>query len=314
MEFIKISELVKSRRKELGVTQEQLCEGICEPVTISRIENGKQIPSPKHLLQIFERLNIPIEYLIAYVSDETHKRILEKEQILKDIYNCLMISEIKQNREINRIKNKIDRIHENGDISEQFYYVINMIFNNKVTNEDVKNCLNKILKTQPSFSIEKISELLLTNDEFYLILLLGIMFYQKSDIESCQRVFHNLLGYLNRIKNLQIISENNKMRYLFLNVVYITLLKKIEEFNQAIIIGEEILRLCQNNFHYYFLGILYETLAECKEAIHDESSNTYYKKAIAFYFSTNNQFGLERLESKNIKLSKNDMFSSIVKE
>ena len=39
-----IGEIIKKRRKELHLTQEQLAEGICEAVTISRIENGYQTP------------------------------------------------------------------------------------------------------------------------------------------------------------------------------------------------------------------------------------------------------------------------------
>ena len=47
MNCIYIGTLIKQRRKELKLTQEQVCSGICDPVTLSRIENGKQTPSKK---------------------------------------------------------------------------------------------------------------------------------------------------------------------------------------------------------------------------------------------------------------------------
>lgn len=42
-----LGEYIKQRRLDLGLTQEQLCEGICEPMTLSRLENGKQTPGTK---------------------------------------------------------------------------------------------------------------------------------------------------------------------------------------------------------------------------------------------------------------------------
>ena len=49
MKEIFLGEFIKQRRLELGLTQEQLCEGICEPMTISRIENGRQ---PHHAIAL----------------------------------------------------------------------------------------------------------------------------------------------------------------------------------------------------------------------------------------------------------------------
>lgn len=45
MKNVFLGEYVKQRRLDLGLTQEQLCDGICEPMTLSRLENGKQTPA-----------------------------------------------------------------------------------------------------------------------------------------------------------------------------------------------------------------------------------------------------------------------------
>lgn len=47
MKEVYIGSIIRKRRQELGLTQEQLCRGICETVTLSRIENGKQTPVPQ---------------------------------------------------------------------------------------------------------------------------------------------------------------------------------------------------------------------------------------------------------------------------
>ena len=40
-----LGEHIKKQREKLGLTQEQVCAGICEQVTLSRLENGRQTPS-----------------------------------------------------------------------------------------------------------------------------------------------------------------------------------------------------------------------------------------------------------------------------
>lgn len=53
-----LEEYLRSKRKEKGFTQEQLSEGICEPETYSRIENGKQVPKKKKYYALADKLGI----------------------------------------------------------------------------------------------------------------------------------------------------------------------------------------------------------------------------------------------------------------
>ena len=53
-----IHEYLSSKRKEKGITQEALSEGICEPETYSRVEGGKRAPSRKNFKALAERLDI----------------------------------------------------------------------------------------------------------------------------------------------------------------------------------------------------------------------------------------------------------------
>lgn len=59
MNCIYIGAFIKQRRKELKLTQEQVCSGICDPVTLSRIENGKQTPSKSVISALLQRLGMP---------------------------------------------------------------------------------------------------------------------------------------------------------------------------------------------------------------------------------------------------------------
>ena len=56
MEKNTLGETIYHLRKKSGLTQEELADGICSPVSISRIENGKQMPSGKVLEQLLTHL------------------------------------------------------------------------------------------------------------------------------------------------------------------------------------------------------------------------------------------------------------------
>ena len=51
-----LGETIYSLRHSKGLTQEQLAEGICSPVSLSRIENGRQMPSKVILDALLSRL------------------------------------------------------------------------------------------------------------------------------------------------------------------------------------------------------------------------------------------------------------------
>lgn len=56
MEKYAIGEIIRHLRKEQNLTQEELADGICSSVTISRIESGTQMPSDRIINQLLERL------------------------------------------------------------------------------------------------------------------------------------------------------------------------------------------------------------------------------------------------------------------
>lgn len=65
-----IGEAIRQRRLALGLTQEELCEGLCEPATLSRIENGRQSPSRSRVNALLQRLGLPNDRYFAILTPE----------------------------------------------------------------------------------------------------------------------------------------------------------------------------------------------------------------------------------------------------
>ena len=68
MKEIFLGEYIRQERLKQGITQEQLCEGICEPITVSRMENGKQMPSYSRIRAFLQRLGLPDNRYYALLS------------------------------------------------------------------------------------------------------------------------------------------------------------------------------------------------------------------------------------------------------
>lgn len=79
MEKNSLGEIIRTLRREAGLTQEELAEGICSPVSISRIENGNQMPSSMTLDRILEKLGAGSYQLCNIFYKNAKEEAFEKE-------------------------------------------------------------------------------------------------------------------------------------------------------------------------------------------------------------------------------------------
>jgi len=69
-EILLLSEIFKRERKAKGLSQEQLCQDICTPETISAIENGRRAPTLKNYDKLVKRLGISKDFYNSFLSTE----------------------------------------------------------------------------------------------------------------------------------------------------------------------------------------------------------------------------------------------------
>ena len=67
MGVYQVGEVIKKTRESLGITQQELCEGICTVETLSRIENGKRSPSRSNFQALMERMGKCGEKYIPFI-------------------------------------------------------------------------------------------------------------------------------------------------------------------------------------------------------------------------------------------------------
>ena len=87
MTYYNYGNIVRCRREELGLTQESLASGICSSVTLSRIENGSQLPTRNHYDYICQRLCLPRDISLFAADSSIVKYISLKEQMKNILFS-----------------------------------------------------------------------------------------------------------------------------------------------------------------------------------------------------------------------------------
>ena len=154
MKNVFLGEYVKQRRLDLGLTQEQLCDGICEPMTLSRLENGKQTPSRNRINALLQRLGLPDDRYFALLS----KNELEMEALQKEIVACNATEKVPEGLE------KLAQFEKLADpddqIAQQFALrsrvLLGRLDGRYTPLEQIDLLMQAIQLTVPRFDLEKV--------------------------------------------------------------------------------------------------------------------------------------------------------------
>lgn len=89
-------EVIRRTRESLGMTQEELCEGICDVVTLSRIENGRNTPSRANFELLMERMGKSGKKYLPFIrSGDIRDHLLREElERLIGIYDYQMAKQV----------------------------------------------------------------------------------------------------------------------------------------------------------------------------------------------------------------------------
>lgn len=209
MKELFIGEVIKRKRKELGLTQEELCEGICEPSTISRIESGKQVPAKNKLDALLQRLDLPGDRYYALLS----KNELEISNLQSQIISCNVS---KNKRDGLQYLKKLEEI-----VSEDDHLIRQFILRSKTAfgyldGEDIrpytfdekeKMLFEALYLTVPKFDIKEIDKNYYTVEEIKIINQIALNYSDAGQNKKAIDVYNQFLKYIE--KHLMNLKESN---------------------------------------------------------------------------------------------------------
>lgn len=177
MKNVFLGEYIKQRRLDLGLTQEQLCDGICEPMTLSRLENGKQTPSRNRINALLQRLGLPDDRYFALLS----KNELEMEALQKEIVACNANHRVEEGFETLK---KFEQIADHDDqIAQQFILrskvLLGRLDQRYTPQEQIDLLMQAIRLTVPRFNLDEIERFFYSTDEIKIINQIGIAYSSR---------------------------------------------------------------------------------------------------------------------------------------
>lgn len=203
MAVFQLGPVIKNRREELGLTQEDLADGICSVPTLSRIENGERMPTKNHFDMLMQRLGYSDMYIDFYTN--------------------------RQDFQIHELKNKIQRAYISGDhglarkileefealgvertqIDQQFLMLYQVIlYEDNYSNEERLKLFEEALHlTCPRYDCDRIPHIL-TYEEIILLNNIAVSYGLAENRDQAISILMSLKLYYDR----HLVSREEALR------------------------------------------------------------------------------------------------------
>lgn len=240
-----VSDVIRIRRKMLGMAKEELCDGICSVKTLDRIEKKKSNPQLFVVKGLFQRLHLPPEI--------TRLECLTKEratlQLVSKWNECLCSNDYGKAETFVREIEKYE--WENGIENKQSFELkamISLFGIQKISKNECKRELKRILEyTVPYDCIWEQSECYLTKNEMICLHNIALMFSEEEI---------KILGFMKMMieSRREIDTINNRISlYEIIGTAYASKLGNIGEVVESNRISRELMEKSLQNGRMFYL-------------------------------------------------------------
>lgn len=267
-----LGDIIKRRRLELGMTQNDLADEICTQALISRIENNDLVPKKDILDQIERRLDFNISELNIVISMNTNQHKINEliseirayldrrdyhsiELLIK--YNVALIKSCKNIEDISFFKwMKATYIHQLDGNTEEAIDILNEIPLDELDNEMIIEIKNAI----------------------------GLIYYQEKEFDEALPYFYSGMQKLNKT-----IDYKVQVKLLF---NYALTLEESNQDNEALSVVLSGIDLLLEEDSIYILGDFYYTKGFIFNKLNNypEALNNFELALALFRIQNNNRF------------------------
>ncbi|MDF2558232.1 MAG: transcriptional activator plcR [Bacillales bacterium] len=266
MDSVFLGREIRRVRKEIGLTQYELADGICGQSEISKIERGSVFPTMEVLGPISDRLKKPISYWFeAAISDQYY----HVEKLKKEVHQLLNEHQYEVAYSISNME--LEKKYLSGEHKQFFDWAL-AISGYKINKIWLTTCIQKIeeLLNQKFFYMD-------TNQTMFIRNSLANLYKDAGEIKTAFTEFEKILYTNNYISNIKF----------FISVMfnYANSLHTVKQFEKSLEIVNRALKIAKETKELGNLGNLYYLKGEClidlkKE--HNEISECF-EKALFFF-------------------------------
>lgn len=203
MSIFQFGLIIKMRREELGLTQEDLADGICAVTTLSRIENGERMPTQNHMEMLMQRLGYSDTLVDSFVSENEFRAHQLKYQIRQNF--------ITGNTEQSRtLLDEFKQLNPNPTQSSRQFMLLHEILlypNQHSVAEQLTKLENALRLTCPNYQTGKMPSVL-TYEEIVLLNNIAVCNAQSGNRRSAIILLYRLKEYY----ETQIVNVEETLR------------------------------------------------------------------------------------------------------
>ncbi len=285
-----LGEYIKQERLKQGITQEQLCAGICEPITVSRMENGKQTPSYNRICAFLQRLGLPDERFFALLSkneleiktlqDEICADRIRFERTSPEHRPPIQAAGLQKLEQLEKLAEPDDRIVRQYIMSERATF--GKPDGPYSPEERLKLLLEALHITAPNLDLEEINLGLYSMEETTLLNKIAVTYAQMGQLKKAIDIYRQLLKYVQKHYCDGMSRYAGKFALIAYN--YTNVLFMAGRYDDALEVAELGRKVCVEYPHYQFLPGILDLMGGCYFYQGNfEKCKEYYRDAYYLY-------------------------------
>lgn len=225
-------------RKTSGLSQNELAEGICTQATLSRFENNGHVPNLKILIQLCNRLNLPLGELFPKVGVK-HSETIEK---MNQAEFFLITSEFDQAADL--LQTIVGKEVDDNSLIMRYHYLRGFVM---------------IFKNQPVMDILFLFDQILleeTTDNLSIFRLLaytgtGMVYAREGDRQKAEFYFNKVQEKIYSYPTQEISDTWRVLNIVFQCGVFYAEINELEISNALL---EYAVSICSDNHVTYYLA------------------------------------------------------------
>lgn len=293
MDFAAVGKKIKELRKNSGLSQEELSEGICTQAQISKIEKGLVFPYASTLYQISQKLGVDVNYFfdigttprLDYVQE-----VFEQLQVMRRSYRYKEMMDIVKAEESNPLFSQNKK-----NLQLLLWHKGIYLYEVESRKEEAIDTLNQAVH------ITDMKGKVVQEREIEIQLSIAAI-YIREDLGSALNLYKEIMRNVNILPYLDDYTIKTRLYFNLARVL--TRLNQLEESNRYC---DEAIKWCLKNDSIYLLGqVHYQKGYNLELASQMDCAKTYMEKALIFFEIQKNEelvkFMKEKIEQlANIK-------------
>jgi transcriptional regulator with XRE-family HTH domain len=270
MDFSAVGKKIKELRKNIGLSQEELAEGICTQAQISKIEKGIVFPYASTLYLISQKLGVDVNYFFDI-------GMTPRLDYVQEVARQLKVS--RRNHQYEDMMDIVKTEEENPLFAQNNKNLQLLLWHKGIYIFEVKHDFQQAIAVlDEAINVTHAIGKVFTERELEILLSKGAM-YVKEDLEKALEVFEDINEQLKLLPNLTDHTIKTRLYYNMARVL--TRLNKLKDSNKYC---QEAIRWCLEKDTLYLLGQLHYHIGYNYELLGEKPyAQEFMKKALIVF-------------------------------